>query len=420
MVIGYACKVMGVTDVKLKGMILKNVSEELLSETIAFNLKILENMLDYNISRGIKMFRISSDIIPFGSHPANTLEWWKTFEVVLQSLGERIKGSGMRVSMHPGQYTVLNSPDEGVVNRGIQDLIYHTRFLDTMCVDGSNKIILHIGGVYGDKDSAGKRFAENWLKLPEQVRKRLVIENDEKCYNISDVLQIGSTLGIPVVFDNLHNSINPPETEQLSPIKWIEKCKVTWRGEDGRQKIHYSQQSHKGQKGAHSDTIHIRPFLSFYKELSELAPDIMLEVKDKNISAVKCINCTAHDVKRSNLEREWAAYKYAVMEKSYKLYSKIGGLFGETEWLDAVEFYEKLEDAASLEPDIGNAINTAEHIWGYFKKKADESEKKRYQKLLAAAKVDAGKLNTVKRFLLKLAQKYEEKYLIGSYYFMEV
>lgn len=420
MAIGYACKVIGVPEAKLKGMVLKRVSEELLSETIAHNLKALGNMVDYNISKGIQMFRISSDIIPFGSHPINTLEWWKTFEEELKRLGSKIKGSGMRVSMHPGQYTLLNSPDAAVVNRGIQDLIYHTRFLDALGVDYRNKIILHIGGVYGDKESAVKRFADNWLRLPEQVRERLVIENDERCFNIRDVLQIGTELGISVVFDNLHNSINPPEGGQLDPVDWIKKCKPTWKIEDGRQKIHYSQQSDVGQKGAHSDTIYIRPFLSFYKEIKELEPDIMLEVKDKNISALKCINCTSGNIKRITLEKEWAAYKYAVMERSYRLYSEIGGMFRETGPVDAVKFYEKLEEAGKMEYDIGNAINTVEHVWGYFKRKAEESERKRFQKLLEESRVDIRKLISVKRFLFKLAQKYEEKYLIGAYYFMEV
>ncbi|MGE5678137.1 MAG: UV DNA damage repair endonuclease UvsE [Pseudomonadota bacterium] len=420
MAIGYACKLMGVPGTRLKGMVLKKADEKLIAGTIAYNLSTLGNMLDYNMSKDIRLFRISSDIIPFGSHAVNTLEWWKDFEMELAGLGSRIKSSGMRVSMHPGQYTVLNSPDEAVVDRCLADLVYHTRFLDALGVDSSNKIILHVGGLYGDRDSALKRFESNWQGLPDQVKRRLVVENDEKCFNISEVLQLGSRLGIPVVYDNLHSSINPPATGNVDHAGWIRSCRQTWKPEDGRQKIHYSQQSEKGQRGAHSDTIHIRQFMHFYNDIRELDPDIMLEVKDKNISALKCINCTTDDLKKVTLEKEWASWKYAVMERSYKLYKEIGGMFRGTETPDAVRFYERVEEAGAMEYDIGSAINTVEHVWGYFKNKAGESERKRYLKLLGEAGNDINKIIILKRFLLRLAEKYDEKYLIGAYYFMEV
>lgn len=419
MAIGYACKVIGVPYAELKGLMLKNATEEVLSSAIANNLKALEYILEYNTTKGIGLFRISSDIIPFGSHPSNTLEWWKAFEEELTGLGTAIKASGLRVSMHPGQYTVLNSPDETVVARSVQDLVYHTRFLDSLGVDRSCKIVLHIGGVYGDKAGAAKRFKENWSRLPEEVKQRLIIENDEKCFNVGDVLSIGQQLGIPVVFDNLHNSINPSGEEQDEP-GWIKACKATWKPEDGRQKLHYSQQKPGGQKGAHSDTIYISPFLEFHEKVKELGVDIMLEVKDKNVSALKCINCTGYNIKRTALESEWSAYKYAVMERSYRLYKEIGGLFRDKAKPDAIGFYQSLEEAMKLTVEPGNAINAAEHVWGYFKGWAKESERKRFERLLRESGADAGKLAAVKRHLLRLALKYKEDYLLRSYYFMEV
>lgn len=419
MAIGYACKVIGVPYTELKGLMLKNVTEEALENAIKNNLKALEHMVEYNLAKGIGLLRISSDIIPFGSHPSNTLEWWKTFEEELKGLGIVINASELRVSMHPGQYTVLNSPDEAVVARSVQDLVYHTRFLDSLGVDRSCKIVLHVGGVYGNKAGAVKRFKENWSRLPVEVRQRLVIENDEKCYSAGDVLDIGQQLGIPVVFDNLHNSINP-SGEQLDEHGWIKACKGTWKADDGKQKLHYSQQKQGSQKGAHSDTIYIHPFLEFHERIKGLGPDIMLEVKDKNISALKCINCTAYNIKRTALESEWAAYKYAVMERSYGSYRKIGGLFREMPKPDAVGFYKKLEEAMELTVEPGNAVNAAEHVWGYFKGKAEESERRRFERLLGESAADLGKLASVKRHLLKLALKYKEDYLLNSYYFMEV
>ncbi len=120
--IGYACLTIGVPDTNYKNCMLKNANEEKLLELIAYNLNSLENVIDYNIKNNIKLFRISSDIIPFGSNPINNIKWWKVFSYKLSNIGEKIKNSGMRVSMHPGQYTVLNSPKEEVVKKAIKDL----------------------------------------------------------------------------------------------------------------------------------------------------------------------------------------------------------------------------------------------------------------------------------------------------------
>lgn len=288
MSIGYACIAIGVTDSNQKSCTIKNASEERLKELIAHNLKALENIIDYNIENNIKLFRISSDIIPFGSSPVNTLHWWSLFETSFQRIGCKIKNSGIRVSMHPGQYTVLNSPDDDIVNRAVLDLEYHARVLDSLGLSAQHKIILHIGGVYKDKTQAIQRFSQNYNRLNKCIKQRLIIENDDRNYNILDVLEIGKKLKIPVVFDNLHNEINPCDQEHTESF-WISECKNTWKDTDGPQKIHYSQQSPNKRPGSHSDTICTDKFLAFYKEIQTNNVDIMLEVKDKNLSTVKCI-----------------------------------------------------------------------------------------------------------------------------------
>lgn len=116
------------------------------------NLAALERMIDYNRKNDIKLFRISSDLIPFGSSPINALAWpeiRKTFD----RIGAKIRKNGIRVSLHPGQYTVLNSPTEDVGERAIADLIYHDKILAALGTDTTNKIVLHVGGIYGDKRS---------------------------------------------------------------------------------------------------------------------------------------------------------------------------------------------------------------------------------------------------------------------------
>lgn len=218
MSIGYACLTIGVPDANLKSFTAKSLTEEKLLEIISYNLKSLNNIIDYNIKNDIKLFRISSDLIPFGSSHLNQLSWWKMFSQEFVETGRKIMNNNIRVSMHPGQYTVLNSPNDDVVKRAIEDLNYHVKVLDNLRVGENHKIILHIGGVYNDKEQAIKRFADNYERLNDQVKERLVIENDDKSYNINEVLKIGNELNIPVVFDNLHNKINCYDREKAIHI----------------------------------------------------------------------------------------------------------------------------------------------------------------------------------------------------------
>ena len=128
MKIGYACMTIGL-DTSLKSCILKNATPDVLSDIIANNLTHLKNSILYNIENNIKLFRISSDIIPFASHPVNTLNWKTIYKDELFSIGTLIKKSNMRVSMHPGQYTIINSPTAEVVEKSILELQYHADFL---------------------------------------------------------------------------------------------------------------------------------------------------------------------------------------------------------------------------------------------------------------------------------------------------
>lgn len=286
--IGYACLTVGVADTAIKGCRARNADVKRLYEITEYNLLSLEHMLYYNIANDIKLFRISSELIPFGSSPVNSIRWWDLFRARFERLAEIIKEDRIRVSMHPGQYTVLNSPNEEVVKRAIADLEYHARVLDALGTDSRHKIILHIGGIYKDKKEAAERFMINYDRLDNRIKQRLVIENDDKSYNIMDVLVISKRSGIPVVFDNLHHKVNPPDIK-MDEIDWINECKGTWKKEDGRQKIHYSQQDTGKKAGSHSQSIDPVEFIEFVQRLGRKDIDIMLEVKDKNISAIECI-----------------------------------------------------------------------------------------------------------------------------------
>ena len=416
MSIGYACLNIGTPNTNIRSVMQRNATPEKLTEVTEHNLAALERMIDYNRKNDIKLFRISSDLIPFGSSPVNALPWWDIHAEAFQHIGAKIQKSSMRVSFHPGQYTVLNSPDEDVVARAILDLAYHAKMLECLGVDNQHKIVLHVGGIYGDKKEALERFEQNFRRLPEAVRNRLIIENDDRLYNIEDVIGLADRLQIPAVYDNLHHAINPPLSGGADQY-WIAEAKKTWKAVDGNQKIHYSQQVPGKRPGAHTDTIQLDTFLTFHEQLEDKQIDIMLEVKDKNLSAIKCQNATTATPKPVLLEKEWGRYKYAVLERSPAVYQAIRTLLKDKEAYPVQEFYRLIDTAFAEEPHPGYAENAAAHVWGYFKKHATDAERRQYEKNLSNYRNNTGTLATLKRQLFKMAEKYEVDYLLQSLYF---
>lgn len=413
--IGYACLTLGIPETNFRNCTLKNANGNNLLSIIEHNLNSLENIIDYNIQNNIRLFRISSDLIPFGSSPVNDVNWQDVFSKKLDSIGNKIKNEGIRISMHPGQYTVLNSPKEDVVKRTIEDLNYHNKVLESLGVGIDNKIILHIGGVYEDKEKAINRFIFNFQLLDDKIKQRLVIENDDKSFNIDDVLRIGKTLNIPVVFDNLHNEVLPFDPTMDSKY-WIDKCRETWKEEDGPQKIHYSQQNQDKRLGAHSNTINLESFMNFIRDLDSNI-DIMLEVKDKNFSAVKCINSISESKKINMLELEWSKYKYSILEHSPENYNKIRQLLKNKNEYPVIEFYDLIDEALANEDIVGNSINSALHIWGYFKSIATDDEKKKFKRYLESYEQGSTSKNRLKKLLWEMTLKYNQTYLLDSYYF---
>ncbi|MDF2617080.1 MAG: UV-endonuclease UvdE [Sedimentibacter sp.] len=157
--------------------------------------------------------------------------------------------------------------------------------------------------------------------------------------------------------------------------------------------------------------------ISGYESAARHGLDIMLEVKDKNISCIKCINSTVQHGNIKYLEKEWSRYKYSVLEKSSEGYLKIRQLLKNKSVYDAVSFYNFLECAMSKREEKGHAINALHHVWGYFKDLATENEKNRFMKLVDGYMKSETSLQTVKSYLKKLTIKYNQEYLKSSYYF---
>ena len=414
--IGYACLALGIPDTGIRGLTLAKTREETLLDVTGHNLASLKHLLEYNREAGIRLFRMSSDLVPFGSGGANPLPWDSIFADELAALGKFALEAGMRLSMHPGQYTVLNSTREEVCEAALDDLEYHNRFMDAMGLPASCKIILHGGGGYGDKEEAILRFSRNFKRLSQGAMSRLVLENDERIFNIEEILGLSELTGLPVVFDILHHQVNPPETFR-EPAEWIRQAAATWGAKDGPPKLHYAQQDPGKKPGAHSPTIALAPFLDFTAALPDGDRDIMLEVKDKNLSAVKCINALASPGHIRTLEEEWSRYKYNVLEHAPAAYQAIRTLLKDKAAYPVQDFYSLLDQAMAAPLSPGNAVNAAAHVWGYFKDKATEGERKRFLTLAAALEQGAASPKPIKNYLAKLSKNYPDPYLEHSYYF---
>jgi UV DNA damage endonuclease len=236
-------------------------------------------------------FRITSDLIPFASHPVCKFPWQKHYADDFLAVGEYIQKFGFRISMHPDQFVLLNTADQGVLERSIADLTCQTAILDLMNLDSTAKLQIHIGGAYGDKKASLDRFVSNYQRLDDAVKKRLVVENDERSYTISECLAVHERTGIPVLFDVFHHALNNREEKTcdlLSPIR------ETWKKNDGIPMVDYSSQEPGKRAGAHADSIDPEDFVFFLKSSDPFDMDIMLEIKDKEKSALLALGL-AHD-----------------------------------------------------------------------------------------------------------------------------
>jgi UV DNA damage endonuclease len=290
--IGYPCINRGIGCQGDKTFRLKSYSEERLTETVANNLACLWEMLRFNVKHNILFFRITSDLVPFASHPVCKFNWQRYFKKEFRSIGDYAKAHNIRISVHPDQFTLINSKDPGVLKRSIKELVYHCEVLDLMVLDSSAKIQIHVGGVYGEKAGSKKRFVSRFGWLDGALRDRLAIENDDRNYTIGDCIEINGETGIPVIFDLFHHELNSSGESVKQAFGVFGK---TWRKRDGIPIVDYSSQESGKRKGKHAETINLEHFREFLKESKPFDCDIMLEIKDKEKSALKAMRAAWGD-----------------------------------------------------------------------------------------------------------------------------
>jgi UV DNA damage endonuclease len=284
MKIGYPCLNRSLGCTSSHTFRLGSYAPERLLATVRENLLCLRRVLEFNRANGLLFFRITSDLVPFASHPVCRVRWPQVFAAEFAELGAFIKRSGMRISMHPDQFTLINSPDAGIFRRSAAELEYHARVLDLLGLDCSAKIQIHAGGVYGDKAKSLDRFCHRFERLGPSVRRRLVVENDDHRYSLGDCLLISRRTGIPVLFDSLHHQLHNGGEDLATAVS---QAAASWGKGDGVPMVDYSSQKKGGRRGSHAESIDLKRFSRFLEAVGKTDPDIMLEIKDKEKSALR-------------------------------------------------------------------------------------------------------------------------------------
>ena len=263
------------------------------------SLGYLREILGYMAEVGIDMYRLSSDFVPYATHPDLPRFHGQIAECrdELDAVGALALSNGVRLSLHPSQYVLLSALDPAINAKGIADVNAQAELLDALGQGPEAVVVLHLGGAYGDPEAAMRRFEANYARLSEAGRRRLVIENDESLYTVEDCLRVHAAIGVPVVFDHHHHLLNPGT---LTPADACRAALSTWPA-GVVPKIHFSSPRLeertvlRGGKevpappllAQHADFIHPWEFGGFLREVGPLEFDVMLEAKRKDAALLK-------------------------------------------------------------------------------------------------------------------------------------
>src|SRR4051794_20686830 len=299
--LGFAVKVLGAPGLKSN-----DTRRWQQSPHLRVSLRYLAKIFDYVEANEIRMYRMSSDIAPYVTHPDMPQFHGMIDECAdeLKSLGKRARSAGLRLSFHPSQFIVLNSPDPILVQKSVADLAAQTQILDLMELGPEAVVVVHAGGTYGDTDSGCARWIQTYKLLSPAIRRRLVLENDDLRYSAGDVLKIHDETGVPLIFDHQHFWCHNPE--QLELRETLERFLRSWR-RGVRPKIHFSSPRTKLRElkrkvrnsrkkklvlqppvwTGHADFIKPFEFISFMRLLDGLKFDVMLEAKSKDLALLR-------------------------------------------------------------------------------------------------------------------------------------
>ena len=270
------------------------------------SLEHIDAILDHLAKKRIPMYRMSSDLAPYATHPDMPQFHGMVAEsdAELQAVGAKARALDIRLSFHPSQFVLLNSPDPVLTQKSIWDLASQAEMLDRMGLGPEAVMVTHVGGTYGDVEASRARWAAVWPTLPEHVRRRLVLEHDDIRFSAADVLWVHEQTGVRLVFDYQHHwCLNPAGLDATDALRRI---LATWP-EGVRPKVHFSsprtelrelvrtdRKTKKKVKSlvppvwtGHADFVNPFEFTRFMRDAAGLEFDVMLESKSKDIALLK-------------------------------------------------------------------------------------------------------------------------------------
>ena len=299
--LGFAVKVMGQPGLKSN-----DTRRWQQNPHLRVSLGHLCEIFAYLRKHNIPMYRMSSDMAPYATHPAMPQFHTMVAESAgdLAYVGRLARESDIRLSFHPSQFIVLNSENEELTRKSMWDLDSQAEILDRMECGPEARLVIHVGGAYGDRESGCARWVQTWKRLSEPVRRRLVLENDDIRYSAADVLRIHEETGVALVFDYQHFWCMNPEKLEMLPT--IERMLATWPA-GVRPKLHFScartemrEIKRKDRKTKKIETVlqppiwtghadYNNPFetIPFLRSIAHLETDIMLEAKAKDLALLR-------------------------------------------------------------------------------------------------------------------------------------
>jgi UV DNA damage endonuclease len=277
------------------------------------SLGYLDAILDHLAEHGIRMYRMSSDLAPYATHPEMPQfhGMVRDSAAELAALGAKARRLDIRLSFHPSQFVLLNSPDPELTAKSVWDLASQAEMLDRMELGPEAVVVTHVGGTYGNREASRARWAEAWETLPELVRRRLVLEHDDTRFSAADTLWIHERTGVRLVFDHQHFWCLNPERLELRAT--LARMLATWPA-GPRPKVHFSsprtelrQVSRKDPRTGkattmplapvwtgHADFVHPFEFVTFMRLADGLDFDVMLEAKAKDLALLRLRADLAH------------------------------------------------------------------------------------------------------------------------------
>ena len=293
--LGYACINMTLgkkgilTGRAMRKATLESKGLQYASELALQNAKDLKTILEWNVKHNIRLFRIGSDLFPWGNKiDIKQLPDYNEIVKILNDCGSYAKTNNIRLTTHPGPFNLLASEKEEVVHNTLLDLEMHSTLFDLLQLEESpyNKINIHIGAAYGNKEIALMRWKNNFKRLSPTCQKRLTIENDDKesMYSVKELYDnVYQSIGVPIVFDIHHHNFNTgdmthKEAMSLAASTWPKNIKPI---------VHYSESkalhenNSKIKLQAHSD------YISDIINTHDLDVEVMIEAKAKELALLQ-------------------------------------------------------------------------------------------------------------------------------------